>query len=113
MKFTKPGAHMDEFLKTAVNEVVLLSNKDILVLWAGANDISKNNTNKALKSLLKFMEGHKRVNIILIHAQHRHDLINTSCVNKKVVKYNRQVKKIIKLYPNAKLMEYNYKDNTS
>jgi hypothetical protein len=105
MGFTKPGAQMREILETAVEEVALLSKKDILVLWAGANDISKNNTNEALKSLMKFMERHKRLNIFLINAQHRHDLINTSCVNEEVIKCNRQVKKIIKLHSNAKLME--------
>jgi hypothetical protein len=53
-------------------------------LWAGANDISKNNTKGAPKSLTKFMEVHKRVNIILINTPHRHDLLSTSCVNKEV-----------------------------
>jgi hypothetical protein len=50
MGFTKPGAQMGEILETAVEEVALLGKKDILVLWAGANNISKNNTNEALKS---------------------------------------------------------------
>jgi hypothetical protein len=96
---------MGEILETVVDEVALLSEMDYLVLWAGANDISRNNTNKALKSLMKFMERHKRINIILIQAQDRHDLINTSCVNKEVVKFNRQVLGITKLFRNVKLME--------
>jgi stage III sporulation protein SpoIIIAA len=50
---------------------------------------------------MNFIEGHKRANTILIHAQHRHGLSNTSCVNKEVIK---KLKKIIKLYPNVKLM---------
>jgi hypothetical protein len=54
-------------------------------LWAGANDISKNNTAEALRSLTKFLEGHKRTNIILIHTLHRHDLSTTSCVNKDMI----------------------------
>jgi hypothetical protein len=96
---------MDDILKTAKDEVALFSDKDILVLWAGANDISKNNCNEALRSLIKCMDEHKKVNIILLHAQHRHDLMYTSCVNKEVAKFNRKTKKIIKLYPNARLME--------
>jgi hypothetical protein len=47
MGFTKLGAHMDVILKTAVDEAAPLRKQDILVLWAGANDISKNNTNEA------------------------------------------------------------------
>jgi hypothetical protein len=103
--FTKPGALMGEILETVVEEVARLGKKDILVLWAGANDISKNNIKEALRSLTKFMEDHKKVNMILIQALHRHDLQDISCVNKEVTKFNRQVKKIIKPYPNVKLME--------
>jgi hypothetical protein len=51
------------------------------------------------------MEDHKRVNVIAIHTLHRHDLQDTSCVNKEVIKFNRQVKRIIKRYPNVTLME--------
>jgi hypothetical protein len=91
--FTKPGAHKDEILKRAVDEAAPLRKQDILVLWAGTNDISKNNTNEALRSLWNFMEEHMRTNIILIHAQHRHDLLNTSCVNKEVDKFNRKLEK--------------------
>jgi hypothetical protein len=96
---------MSDILTTATDEGALLSNKDILVLWTGANDISKNNTKEALRSLTKFIKGHKGINIILIHTLRRYDLSSTSCVNKEVLKFNRQVKKIIKLNSNVKLME--------
>jgi hypothetical protein len=105
MGFAKPGALMTDIVKTARDECTLLSNKDILVLWAGANDISKNNTAEALRSFTKFLEGHRRINIILIHTLQRHDLSTTSCVNKEVLKFNRQVKRKIKLNPKVKLME--------
>jgi hypothetical protein len=49
MGITKPGALMSDILTTAIDEAALLSNKDILILWARANDISKNNTNEAFK----------------------------------------------------------------
>jgi hypothetical protein len=90
---------MDEILKTAVEEAAPLRKQDILVLWAGANDI------EALRNLRNFMEGHMKTNIILIHAQHRHDLINTSCVNKEVDKFNWKLKKIIKIFPIVTIME--------
>ncbi|PNF37525.1 hypothetical protein B7P43_G13820 [Cryptotermes secundus] len=80
MGITKPGALTNDILTTATDEVASLSNKDILILWAGANGISKNNTNEALKYLTKFMEEHKRTNIILIHSLHRYDLTTISCV---------------------------------
>jgi hypothetical protein len=43
--------------------------------------------------------------IVLLNTPHRYDLLPTSCVNKEVVKFNRQLKKIIKIYSNVDLME--------
>jgi hypothetical protein len=51
------------------------------------------------------MEVYKSVNIVLINTPHRYDLLPTSCVNKEVVKFNRQLRKIVKLYSNVDLME--------
>jgi hypothetical protein len=51
------------------------------------------------------MEVYKSVNIVLINTPHRYDLLSTSYVNKEVVKFNRQIKKIIKMYSKADLME--------
>jgi len=50
-------------------------------------------------------------NIVLINAPHRHDLIPDSCVNKEVAKFNRQLKKIVRLYPNVHLLEANLDRN--
>jgi hypothetical protein len=36
-----------------------------MILWSGENDISKNNTKGALKSLSKFEEVYKNVNMSL------------------------------------------------
>jgi len=42
---------------------------------------------------------------------HRHDLIPESCVNKEVVKFNRQMEKIVQLHPNVHLLEANLDRN--
>jgi hypothetical protein len=105
MGFTKPGAQTSDIIKMVEEEIATFSSKDFFILWAGANYISKNNTKGALKSLTKFMKVYKRANIVLINTPHRHDLLSTSCVNKKVVKFNRQLKKIIKLNTNVDLIE--------
>jgi hypothetical protein len=65
----------------------------VVILWAGANAISINNSKEALKNVSYFMNANKKVNIILINALPRHDLMPTSCVNNEVVKFNRQLKK--------------------
>jgi hypothetical protein len=84
-------ALISDIIKTVEEEIATFSSKDIVILWTGANDISKNNTKGALKSLSKFMEVYKSVNIVLINTPHRYHLLPTSCVNKEVVKFNRQL----------------------
>jgi hypothetical protein len=97
--FIKPGATTQEINKTAEDEISEIS--DVLILWVGANDISRNNTKEAQKCILKFMEVHKKTKIILLNSPLRYDLLLSSCVNKEVVKFNRQLKKIVKLYTNV------------
>jgi hypothetical protein len=78
---------------------------DVVVLWGGANDISRNNTKEALKNLSNFINVNKKVNIVLINSLLRYDLVLSSCVNNEVVKFNRQLKKRLKLHANVELLE--------
>jgi len=48
--FVKPGANMKELMNTARNEIKALYSEDFVVVWGGANDISKNNTREATNS---------------------------------------------------------------
>jgi hypothetical protein len=75
-----------------------------VISWTGANDISRNNSKEALKNLSYFMSANDKVNMILINSLPRHDLMPTSCVNKEVNKFNRQLMKIVKLHGNVKLL---------
>jgi hypothetical protein len=51
------------------------------------------------------MNANQKVNFILINALPRCDLMPSSCVNNEVVKFNRQLKKIVKLHGNAEFLE--------
>jgi lysophospholipase L1-like esterase len=109
--FVKPGAQMNVITQTAREEIKSLKCDDVVVVWGGANDISRNNTKEALKLVTDFVNEHKKVNTVLIKAPHRHDLIPESCVNKAVQKYNMQVRKIMTLQPQVKLLETNLDRN--
>jgi len=78
---------------------------DVLVLWDGSNDISKNNMRNAIPEVFELVKDSKESNIVLISAPHRHDLNPDSCVNKEVCKYNRSMKKLVKLYTNVNYFE--------
>jgi hypothetical protein len=47
----------------------------------------------------------KEVNILLVNSPHRHDLTSFTCVNREMLKLDRQVKKIMKIHSNVKLLE--------
>ena len=79
--------------------------EDVVVVWGGANDITGNKVQEALKYMSKFVNENKGVNIVLINSPQRHDQTLLLCVNKKVVKFNRQVKKIMKIHSNVQLLE--------
>lgn len=103
--FVKPGAQMKAITTTANDEKKMLKHEDVLVLWGGSNNISKNNTREAVSNVLDQVNESKEVNIVLISAPHRHDLSPDSCVNKEVCKYNRCMKKLAKLYTKVKFFE--------
>jgi predicted phosphodiesterase len=47
--FVKPGAHVNEITKTAREKIKTLKCEDVVVVWGGANDISRNNMKETLK----------------------------------------------------------------
>jgi len=77
-------------------------------VWSGSNDVSNNNTSEAINQLCKFAEEKNEVNLVLMKAPRRHDLIPTSCVNSEVMKFNRQMEKNMKSFYNVKLFDTNF-----
>jgi hypothetical protein len=51
------------------------------------------------------MNSNKNVNTVLIKPPSRHDLMPSSCVDNEVVKFNRQIRKIVKLHENVTFLE--------
>jgi hypothetical protein len=46
--FVKPGATMEEIVSSSSESVKSLSRKDVLIVWGGSNDISRNNTKEVM-----------------------------------------------------------------
>jgi 16S rRNA G527 N7-methylase RsmG len=44
--------------------------EDVMVVWGGANDTSRNNMKEAWKYVSKFVNENKGVNIVLINSPH-------------------------------------------
>ena len=102
--FVKPGAQMSEITSKASEEIKSMTSDDVIV-WGGIKYIGKNNTKGAMKYVINFVNENKDKNIVLINSPQRHYPIPTSCVNKEVLYYNKQLGKVTKLKPNVKLLE--------
>jgi hypothetical protein len=76
-----------------------------VVIWGGANDISKNNTKEVLKQSYEFVTDHRDPNTVIINSPHMYDLIPESCVNQEVSKFNRKLNKIMKPQAHVKVLE--------
>jgi alkaline phosphatase len=100
-----PGARLENITNLSAKGISTLGNKDAVIIWGGANDISKNEVNKGLKHLKNFVNKRQNTNIIVITAPHRHDLQEISCVNKEVEVFNRKLHKIIKTVDNVDLLQ--------
>jgi hypothetical protein len=96
---------MEDILTTVDELRSSVKKEDVLVVWGGSNDISKNNSRQAISNMSDFVKNSSGSNVIVINAPHRHDLIPNSCVNKEVAKFNRLMKKVIKQNPNIQLLE--------
>jgi hypothetical protein len=58
--FAKPGANMVEIVNTVCKDIQTLNKEDMVIVWGGSNDVSKNNTSEAISQLCKFAEEKER-----------------------------------------------------
>jgi hypothetical protein len=96
-ELVKPGICSDISTKTAINVAKNLTENDLLILWSGANDVTKNNTMKAFRCLVDLAKNSSHTNIILASVPHKHNLIS-SCVNEEIRAFNRKLIKITKIF---------------
>ena len=74
-------------------------------MWGNTNDISKQNSQEALKQLSEFANKCQDTNVIVMTAPMRHDLMPSSCVNSEVVRFSRLLKERMKLYTKIKILD--------
>jgi hypothetical protein len=89
-------------LRIASEETDTLTRKDIIVIWYGANYISKNNTLTGIMIILQFIKNSTHINIIMVNVPYRCHLSASSCVNIGVISFNRKLGKILNpftMYP--------------
>jgi len=102
---TIPGAGMENIKAAADAKVNQLTNKDVMVLWGGSNDVARNNSTEGLKMISKLLTETKHTNVIVINVPHRHDLVPNSCVNIEVEVFNRRLYKDAERFKEVQIIE--------
>ena len=100
-----PGAGLAHVTTLAQEEIPNLTPYDAVVIWGGSNDINKNETSRGLRHLQNFANHKSNTNILALTAPERHDLQETSCVNKEVQVLNRKLHKIFKARDNVSIVD--------
>jgi hypothetical protein len=95
----KPGARTSDILNTNIDKS--MTNNDIVIVWAGTNDISKDRAKEGINNVINFIERTSHTNILIMEVPHRHDLADWSCVNREVIRFNRLLAKRLKSYQHA------------
>jgi lysophospholipase L1-like esterase len=103
--FVRPGANIDRLISSMTENIKHLMSNDIIVFWRGTNDVSKNNSQDALKHITNIVKVNSRTNIILMCVPHRHDLPEWSCVNSEVKAFNRKLVKLMKPYKHVTVVK--------
>jgi hypothetical protein len=103
--YVSPGSKLENITNIAKKEINELTKKDTVVIWGGANNIAINESEKGLTYLSNFVELCKNTNVIIIDAPKRHDLLESSCVNEEVDKFNRKLHKKMRVFEHAKVID--------
>jgi hypothetical protein len=72
--------------------------KNMVVVWGGTTDVSRNETGKGLTQIRNFVKENSHTNVILMNLPNRQDLKATSCVNQEINIFNRKLCKHTKVF---------------
>jgi RNase H-fold protein (predicted Holliday junction resolvase) len=102
---SKPGTELKNILYTNANEYMKLTKNDTIIIWGGIRDVSRNESQKGLLHVWKFILMTSNTNVIVMGLPKRWDLEEHSCVNEEVVKFNRKLSKYLKQSQHANYLE--------
>jgi len=86
-----------------------MTKNDVIIPCGGVKNIGKNDTHKGLRCTSQFIRNKSHINVIIMEASHRFDLVQTSCVNKEVVSFNKKLQKEIKSFNHDEIVNMSAK----
>jgi hypothetical protein len=99
---------MEVILGSNEKEIRNLRKDDFLIIWGGVKEVCKNESQKCIKQISKFVQSNLNMNVIVLNLPKRRDLIDQSCVNKEIDSYNRRLGKHLKVFDCVHYLVINY-----
>jgi hypothetical protein len=79
---------LSAILNSKTHDISELTKNDVIIVWGETRNVSKDESNKGLTEIRKFMENNKNTNIMIIHLPTRLDLEPMSCINQETKVFN-------------------------
>jgi hypothetical protein len=92
-------------LNTGIKDITNLTTKDVVVVWGGTRDVSKNEAIAGLSHIQKFVEKYNNTNVLVMELPDRCDLSANSCVNVECKSFNRKLRKYMQPFKHASVVE--------
>ena len=100
------GARLQNITNLVDKHVTILGNNDKVIVWRGADDITKNEANIGLTFLGKAVNSKQNTNIMIVTATHRQDLQEISgVVNKETELLNGKLHRMRKTADNVMIIQ--------
>jgi hypothetical protein len=107
MGMVMPNSGLENIIKRNINDIRAIGNRDIMIVSGGAMDINKNEAKMGLCQLRNLVSDIQNTNILIITVPHRHDLQESSCLNKEIDFFNSKLQKMMKTNVNVKTVQAN------
>lgn len=101
----KPGADLSAILSSGVKDIKDFTKNDVVVLWGGTKDVSRNETSNGQTQIRNFVRENGHTNILVMNLPDRQDLEVNSCVNREIKVFNRKLCKYMKPFDYAFSLE--------
>ena len=105
ISIVKPGANSNILRESFQETVKQLSQKDLLVLGCGTNDLELDNFGLLFQNMRNYLSTVSHTNILLLGLPFRYNLSNSSIVNSKILLINKKLQKLTNAFPYTRFLE--------
>ena len=79
-----PGSRPEQITRSARREINQVHRDDFVIIWGGASNINRNESNTRIRHRRKFAFRNEHIDVFTMTAPHRYDLQDFSCINEEI-----------------------------